>query len=186
MGQVIDFERAGVAQLQRRVAAAEEDRSDLVALAHGYTGATAAIHSAVLAAMEAADFEDLLDVVTLDWPDLLGIDMASLALCIGNRAILVDGEAVSDVEAKIVAGATKDFGSVVLRDCAHGHPLFGGAAETVRSEALVAIGDPATGPYGILLLGQTRQQALVTQHGAELLTFLGDSLERLIVRWLLS
>ena len=51
MGTGIDFETGAVAQLQRRVAQA--DNRDLLAFARGHSAMTAAIHDAVLTAISA-------------------------------------------------------------------------------------------------------------------------------------
>ena len=53
MGTVISFEERAVATLRDRLGAAESAKDDLIAFARGHSGATAAIHSAVLALMEA-------------------------------------------------------------------------------------------------------------------------------------
>jgi len=51
MGKVISFEERAVATLRDRLGAAESAKEDLIAFAQGHSGATAAIHSAVLALM---------------------------------------------------------------------------------------------------------------------------------------
>jgi hypothetical protein len=57
MGQVISFETQGLATLRARVAEVEEANQDLIAFARGHSGAVAAIHEAVLAAVEAQGFD---------------------------------------------------------------------------------------------------------------------------------
>jgi uncharacterized protein YigA (DUF484 family) len=185
MGTVIDFETGAVAQLQRRVAQAEEDNRDLLAFARGHSGATAAIHQAVLAAIEAEGLDHLLHIVTQQWPDILGVDAVSLALYVGDRGVRADVSGMQFVERRIIEKAAEDVEGVLLRECEQGHPLFGPASELVKAEALVRLDNVSPLPSGLLALGQRESQGMETRHGAELLGFLGDSLARLIGRWLL-
>lgn len=185
MGTVIDFETGAVAQLQRRVAQAEEDNRDLLAFARGHSGATRAIHDAVLAAIAADGLDHLLHIVTQQWPDILGVDAVSLALHVGDKGVRADIAGMQFVEHRLIERAAADLSGVVLRDCEKGHPLFGPAAEFVRAEALIRLDNDAPLPSGLLALGQRESQGMETHHGAELLRFLGDSLARLLGRWLL-
>ncbi|QLC21103.1 DUF484 family protein [Parasphingopyxis sp. CP4] len=185
MGTVIDFETGAVAQLQRRVAEAEEENSDLLAFARGHSGATEAIHNAVLAAISAEGLDHLLHIVTQQWPDILGVDAVSLALYVGETGLRADNSGMQFVERRLIEKAANTVSGVVLRDCESGHPLFGPAAEFMRAEALIRLENDAPLPSGILALGQREGQNIETHHGAELLGFLGDSLARLLGRWLL-
>lgn len=185
MGTVIDFETGAVAQLQRRVAQAEEDNRDLLAFARGHSGATEAIHDAVLAAIAAEGLDHLLHIVTQQWPDILGVDAVSLALYVGEKGIRADVAGMQFIERRLIEKATKDIEGVVLRHCEQGHPLFGPASEFIRAEALVRLENDSPLPSGLLALGQRESQSMETREGAELLGFLGDSLARLLGRWLL-
>lgn len=185
MGTVIDFETGAVASLQERVAQAEEDRQDLLAFARGHSGATEAIHAAVLMAIEAEGLDHLLHIVTQQWPDMLGVDAVALALYVGDTAIRADISGMQFIERKLIEKAALDIEGVVLRSADQGHPLFGPAADTVRAEALIRLDNDAPLPSGLLALGQREHQDIDADHGAELLRFLGDSLARLIGKWLL-
>lgn len=185
MGTVIDFESGAVAQLRRRVAKAEEDNRDLLAFARGHSGAVKAIHAAAIAAIEAEGLDHLIHVVTQNWPDMLGVDAVSLALYVHDTAIRADASGMQFVERRLVEKAAMDIDGVLLRAAERGHPLFGPASELIRAEALVRLDNEPPLPSGLLALGQRESEGMETRHGAELLRFLGDSLARLIGRWLL-
>jgi uncharacterized protein YigA (DUF484 family) len=185
MGTVIDFETGAVAQLQRRVARAEEDSRDLLAFARGHSGATAAIHRAVLAVMDAKGLDHLLHIVTQQWPAMLGVDIVSLALYVGDWGVQADQAGMQFIERRLVEKATADIEGVILRQAERGHPLFGASADVIRAEALVKISNEAPLPSGLLLLGQRQCAAIEARDGAELLGFLGNGLARAIDRWLL-
>jgi len=79
MGKVISFEDRAVAKLRDRLGAVESANEDLIAFARGHSGATASIHAAVLAAIEADTIDGPFDVFTRVWPRLLGMGHATLA-----------------------------------------------------------------------------------------------------------
>jgi uncharacterized protein YigA (DUF484 family) len=183
MGRVIQFEERAVATLRERLGEAESARADLAAFARGHSGAVATIHSAVIAAMEADDFDALKAVVTRDWPAMLGLDCVAMALLIGDQGFRIDSHGVSRCEAALIRRAAGQVGEVALRSVERGHPLFGKAAEWVRAEALVAVEADAPYPRGLLLLGQAGAAADASDQGSQLLQFLGASLGAMLRRW---
>ena len=186
MGRVISFDERAVARLRDRLGEVETARADLLAFARGHSGAVASIHCAMLSALEATSLDELLGIVTGDWPEILGLDSVVLALVIGEQAFRADRFGVQIMARPIVNRAMQSLGAVELRNVERGHPLFGAAADEVRSEALIRIDSPAPLPYGLLALGQHGAQSLETPHGADLLLFLGQSLSAMIRRWAMT
>ena len=186
MGKVISFEERAVATLRDRLGAAESANEDLIAFARGHSGATSAIHSAVLAAMHADSLEALFEVVAKDWPRILGLNHAVLALVIDGKGFRVEADCVGTVEPRIVDRAIERIDSVTMRTVDCGHPLFGQSAKNIRSEALILLPSQAPFPYGLLLLGQEQAACLDNRHGAQLLGFLGASLGAMLRRWLMN
>lgn len=184
MGKVIEFEHGAVASLRRRVAEVEEANQDLIAFARGHSGAVAAIHRAVLAAIDAEGLDHLIHVVTHQWPDLLGVDAVALALWAGDRGMRADMGGLQLVDARMLQRGLGGIDGVLLRDVGRGHPLFGPASDLIRAEALVQLSGTPPLPAGVLALGQRRAQGFETRHGSELLIFLGDTLGRAVARWL--
>lgn len=185
MGKLIDFETGGMASLRRRMTEAEEANQDLIACARGHSGATAAIHEAVLAAVDADGFDHLIHIVTQEWPHILGLDAVAIALTVGDRALRADASGLQFVDPQIIGRLIATVESVVLRGVDRGHPLFGPASDLIRAEALVRIEGAPPLPSGLLVLGQRTPQGFDTRHGSELLVFLGRILSRTIARWLL-
>ncbi|HVF37157.1 MAG TPA: DUF484 family protein [Sphingomicrobium sp.] len=186
MAKVISFEERAVATLRDRLGAAESANEDLLAFARGHSGATSAIHSAVLALIEADSLDRLFEVVTWDWPRLLGLDHAVLVLVADGRGFRVEPGHVGTVEPKIVDRAIGRLDPVTMRTVACGHPLFGSAARDIRSEAAILMPAEAPLPYGLLLLGQRKATSLDNRHGAQLLGFLGMSLAAMLRRWMMN
>ena len=186
MGRVIQFEERAVAHLRQRLGVIEEANQDLIAFARGHSGAVSAIHAAVIAALEADSIEDLLHVVTQEWPLILGIDAVALSLIVGDQGFRADGNGVQMVEPQILARAIEQVDGVELRTVERGHPLFGPACDLIRAEALIRIDCEPPFPSGIIALGQRTSQSLDARQGSELLMFLGRSLGAMIRRWLID
>ena len=184
MGRVIQFEPSALANLRERLGAVESANEDLIAFARGHSGAVSSIHSAVLAAIDATDFEALVATVTGDWPALLGIDVVSLAIVVGDEGFLISGSGVGAVEAQIIDRALASLDEVELRAVDRGHVLFGPAASGIAAEALIRVDCGADLPYGLLALGQREAEQVSAGHGANLLRFLGQSLAAMIGRCL--
>jgi hypothetical protein len=186
MGRVIQFEERAVAHLRERLGVIEEANQDLIAFARGHSGAVSAIHAAVIAALEADSIEDLLHVVTQEWPLILGIDAVALSLIVGEQGFRADGNGVQEVEPQILQRAIEQVGGVEMRTVERGHPLFGPACDLIRAEALIRIDCEPPFPTGLIALGQRTSQNLDARHGSELLMFLGRSLGAMIRRWLID
>ena len=183
MGSLYSFDDRALASLRARLGAAEEANEDLIAFARGHHGAVATIHQAVLEAMKAADREAMVAVVVGQWPGILGIDQAALALADGDGSVLATREGVKPVDPAIFRRAVRGLGPVTVRNVVRGHPLFGQSCADVRAEALIRIDCGASTPSGLLLLGQAHSPGLDEFGGSELLRFLGQSLAAMIGPW---
>ena len=186
MGSVIQFEERAVAALRERLGAAESARADLLAFARGHSGAVAAIHQAVIAALEADGFDALVEVVTTRWPAMLGLDSIALALIIGEAGFRIDAHGISHVAPPLILRAVPATSEGALRSVGRGHPLFGPAAATIRSETLITIGAEAPFPHGLLLLGHTGPVPATSGEGKSLLEFLGAALGAMLRRCVIS
>jgi uncharacterized protein len=179
--QRIDFEAGAVATLRRRVAEIEEINDDLIAFARGQTSAVAAIHDAVLAAITASCTQELAAIVTCRWPQLLKVDEAALCWSDGTTAFHADAAGLRAVEPRLVERMSDMLRPVTMRQVGRGHPVFGAAAEGVRSEALIRL--DSFGGCGLIALGQREAPAAEGRHGARLLRFLGQSISHMLERW---
>ena len=184
MGRVHSFEDHAVARLRDRLGAAETARADLLAFARGHSEAVATVHHAILHTLGSGSLEAMLDLVVGDWPDLLGVDVAVIAVAVGDQGFRVDRDGIGFLDPALVERDCV-LPRAVTRTVTRGHVLFGREASAVRAEALVPIGsgDPAW-PRGLLLLGHRSSVEPGSTHGAELLEFLGDFLAAMMRRWL--
>lgn len=184
MGRVVSFEDGAVARLRDRLGVAENARADLRAFAQSHSDAVASIHEAVLTAIDAPDLDSLLGTITHDWPGILGVDQAVLAIVAGERAFRADTRGVSRLSRPIVDRLIEGLPGVEMRGVDRGHALFGDHADAVRAEALVRIAAPSPDFYGLLALGQKQPIALQAGHGSSLLMFVGSALGAMMHRWM--
>lgn len=174
VGQLIHFEDRAVARLRERLGEAEEANEDLIAFARGHWDAVASIHAAALLAVEAPSIDELLDAVTRQWPEILGIDAVAVAIVIGNRGFRADCGGIERLDAAFVDRMLLEIPAVEARSVGSGHALFGSPASArIRAEALIRIDSAAPFPRGLIALGQQAELALGSSHGSELLRFLG-------------
>ncbi len=177
----IDFETGSVANLRQRVAEVEEINEDLVAFARGHAGAVTSIHSAVLAMLPVESPRELARVVTVQWPRILRVDEIAFAWGTDIAAYCGDRGGVRAVEPRLIGRMADLAAPVTMRNVGRGHPLFGAACESIRSEALIRL-EGARGS-GLLVLGQGEEAAVEARQGAKLLRFLGASVSLMLERW---
>ncbi|HEU5481562.1 MAG TPA: DUF484 family protein [Sphingomicrobium sp.] len=171
---MIHFEQRAVARLREQLGAAEEANQDLIAFARGHSGAVASIHAAALAALEASSVEQLLRIVTGQWPSILGIDAVAVGLLIREGGLRADACSTKSVEAAFIERMYLEAAPVEVRTVSNGHPLFGtGISQQIRAEALIKVGAETRLPRGLLVLGQRAGLELGNSHGSDLLLFLG-------------
>lgn len=175
VGETIRFQERAVARLRERLGAAEQANEDLIAFARGHSGAAASIHAATLAAIEADSIESFLDVLTRDWPPILGIDAVAIALIVGKQGFRADLDGIERVEAQFVERMVAGLPAVRVHNAAIGHPLFGASRrDRIGAEALIRIDSAEPFPRGLIALGQRAEIAVESSHGSGLLLFLGQ------------
>ena len=180
--QRIDFETSAVAHLRKRVSEVEEINQDLVAFARGHAGAVSSIHDAVLAAIACDSVAELASVITCHWPMLLCVDEVAFAWESAGEAFQANRNGVCGAEPRLVERMADMGRPVLMRSVERGHPLFGAACESIRSEALIRL-DGFSGT-GLIILGQSDASTIEGRDGARLLRFLGQTVSHMLERWL--
>ncbi|MEO8619231.1 MAG: DUF484 family protein [Sphingomicrobium sp.] len=182
MGQVIGFEERAVARLRDRLGAVESARADLAAFARDHSGAVATIHAAVLAVMDARNLDELIAVVTRDWPAILGVESVALAFVVGGRAFRADAVGVGEFSRAVIDRTIANLGAVTLRTVERGHPLFADSAGAIRAESLIRFETHAPMPYGLLAIGQHDTPQIEQGQSSDLLLFLAATLASMMRR----
>ncbi len=184
--QVVDLQHFMVERLRQDVAKLRANQDEIIANSRDNLGTQERIHKAVLAMLEAETFEEFIDIITGDLVLLLEVDV--VCLCIErtegyNRRPKLDGlELLEQGAVDRIMGKGKQ---VLLRDEAVGDPeVFGGAAELVRSDALLRLKPSKAAPNALLAFGTRHPGYFHPGQGTELLSFLGRVIEFGIRSWL--
>jgi uncharacterized protein YigA (DUF484 family) len=140
-------------------------------------------HAAVISLLGASTWDDLLHVVTHDWPLLLDVDAVSLGFeAAGPAQPRFMENDIHRLEAGYLETIFEGGLEVRLyRQIADDGTLFGGAAGIVRSAALARIHPGHDWPAGVLALG-ARDVAFHQGQGTELISFLCRVLESCLAR----
>ncbi|MBL9034453.1 MAG: DUF484 family protein [Rhodospirillaceae bacterium] len=184
--QVVDLQHFMVERLRQDVAKLRANQDEIIANSRDNLGTQERIHKAVLAMLEAETFEEFIDIITGDLVLLLEVDV--VCLCIErtegyNRRPRLEGlELLEQGAVDRIMGKGRQ---VLLRDEAVGDPeVFGGAAELVRSDALLRLKPSKAAPNALLAFGTRHPGYFHPGQGTELLSFLGRIIEFGIRSWL--
>jgi uncharacterized protein YigA (DUF484 family) len=177
--QVVDLQHFMVERLRQDVAKLRANQDEIIANSRDNLGTQERIHKAVLAMLEAETFEEFIDIITGDLVLLLEVDV--VCLCIErtegyNRRPRLEGlELLEQGAVDRIMGKGRQ---VLLRDEAVGDPeVFGGAAELVRSDALLRLKPSKAAPNALLAFGTRHPGYFHPGQGTELLSFLGRIIE---------
>jgi len=184
--EVLDMQRFMINRLRREVETLSDNHSNLVDSSRVNMLSQAAIHSAILRALEARTFEHLLEIVTGEFLKLLDVDVATLCFEASDQAD--ESLASRGVHTLGPGGVAELMGAghdVVLRGTVRRKAsVFGGRAAGVRSDALIRLEVARAAPPGLLALGSKDEDRFHHTQGTELLRFLGDALSRCLRSWL--
>ena len=160
-------------------------RDGLIAASRCNLSSQQQVHAAVLAAMDALDFEHFIHTVTRDWVDMLGLD--AVVLAIESPATISPGvrDSLRLLEAGTIDAAMGHDCAVVLRGgLDNPSALFGPANPLVKAEALVRIDAGRVSPPALLALGSRDPATFAPGQGTELVRFLAAVVQRGLDRWL--
>jgi len=182
---VIDMQKCVLDRLRGEIEALRRDALEVIETSRGNMSSQARVHAAVLALIEAADFEALAHVIADDLPLLLDVDVATLGFePAGNAAPMPPAAPLREFRPGTVEAVFgPDRRVVLLAEAGDDGTVFGAAAGLVRSAALARLRPGPTTPAGILALG-SRDKAFQPGQGTELVVFLAHVVETCILRCL--
>lgn len=163
-------------------AASPAPDAELAAYAASTDSLTESVGSAVLALMEAETLPALMRTVVHDWPALLGVEVAGVAIAAHDRGFRFGPGGVAQVPARRVRAWRGGTAGPSVIEARGEIPLFGPAAGSLRTVGIVPLALPAPLGCGVLALGSREPAPAEALAGAERLGFLGDALSRMIAR----
>lgn len=185
--QVVDLRGALIDRLETKLGALSESHRAVLAAAEDNMTGMGQVHRAVLAALDANRFEDFVAVVTEEFPRILDVDLVRLCVIAEDGAAPASPEGLQHIHARVMHGAAPYAGghTVALRNDAEVDPsIFGVGGAGLQSVAFVRLDlGPAADP-GLLAFGSIDPERFHPSQGAELLTFLGQVIERVMADWM--
>lgn len=196
-GNVVDLRSIVIERLEARLDRLEDTHRHVIAAAYDNLASTNQIHRAVLAILEPDTFADFLALLETELARTLNV--ASCRLVLESTAATPDllpqlqsefGAGVSfcapgDVMRYVTRGRTSTARPVTLRAVSDPDPLmFGDAAASIRSEALLKLSLGPGNLGAMLVLGSAATDQFTPSKGADLLVFFASAFERVLRRWL--
>jgi len=184
-GGVVDFQQAMLARLKTDKSKAQRVQKELIETVRANMTNQSRIQTAVLAALEADSFEELITIIAEDFPVILGVDTAMVAIESTSAEIpFVNHAGIRFTRAGLIEkwlGA----GDVLLQGNIAGDPdIFGPGAGLVRSQALIRLEVSEQTPRALLAFG-SRDPLLFQPHQAvDQIGFLSQAIERILRIWL--
>jgi len=182
---VADMQQYMLEQLRGEIENLRDCAQDVIETSRTNMSIQTRTHTAVLAMLSANNFEQLVRVISEDFPLLLDIDVARIGFeptSIPNIALqspTLNSFLPGDVDRHL--GPDQDV--LLMRDVADNGALFGEGYGLVHSAALARLRPGHKTPTGLIALG-SRGSAFYPGQGTELIGFLARILERCIDRWL--
>lgn len=184
--EIIDFQARLLKRIKFDVEMLETQKADLLDNARNNMNVTERTHLAVLRLIEAKGLAEVLEVITGEWPDIMDVDLVSIAME-GTENDLPREETngvfvVPPGTIDQIMGTDKKarlFPEPMARDL-----IYGPAAPMVQSDALVRLTLSGGAPAGLLAFGSGEPHAFQPGMGTDLIEFMGDALVRVLRLWL--
>ncbi|NQU55886.1 MAG: DUF484 family protein [Rhodospirillales bacterium] len=184
---VADMQQFMLEQLRGEIDNLRDCAQDVIETSRTNMSIQTRTHTAVLALLSANNFDQLVRVVTEDFPLLLDIDVAKFGFEPANNPAteLNSPVIISFLPGDVDRLLGPDQDALLMRDVADDGTLFGEGAGLVHSAALARLRPGYKTPPGLIALG-SRGSAFYPGQGTELIGFLARVLERCIDRWLVD
>lgn len=183
---VYDFQSFMIERLRDDLDDLGADHDDLVVTSRDNLSGQTRVHQSALAMLGATSFEQLVHIVTTDLAVLLDVDVVTLCVEVAETEFpRTVASGVVTLRPGVVDELLGSGRDVVLYQLSPGDAaVFQGAAELVRSSALLRLRFSRTGPIGLLALGSRHEGRFLPGQGTELLGFLARVLEHCVRAWL--
>ena len=182
---VVDMQKFMLEQLRGEIDNLRDCTQDVIETSRTNMSIQTRTHTAVLALLSASNFNQLISVISEDFPLLLDIHVAKIGFEPANSP---ETEIQSDAVTRYLPGDVDqltgpDQDVVLMQNVNDDGSLFGEEAVLIHSAALARLRPGLRTPTGLLALG-AKGSAFYPGQGTELIGFLARVLERCIDRCL--
>lgn len=182
---VADFQSYMIERLKADKEEVIESTRELVENARSNMNNQQRIHKATLRLLEANNFEDFIQSITMDLSNLLGVDIATLVVEAEDGQIPhVQTTGIRAIPAGTVQKWMEDK-LVMLQDNISGiEPIYGGGATLVQSQILLRVDISMNTPPAILAFGSRDPNMFGEGQATDQVLFLARVIERCFRHWL--
>ncbi len=181
---VQDFQRYRLAKLQDDFIALKAENEDLMDLMQEHLQRQNRINAAILALMDAPDFESTIHLICQDFPALLDQEAVGLFLEAGGWLEQGDYNGLKVVSPGLVGRWLSGRESALEEALPASSDVFGDKAKAVHSQALIRIVMKEGLPPGLLALGHRDPVHYATGLATEQVECLAGVVERCLRKWL--
>lgn len=183
---IVDFQAYMIQRLKDDKQDVIDSARELVETSRSNMNNLTRIQRAVLLLLEAHNFEDFIRTITLDFAALLDVDIVALVVETDDNVIPhVDMAGVRLVSAGTIDLLMRDQ-AIALESAMHGlEQLYGGGATLVKSQALMRLNIGVNTPPALLAFGSRDPELFYAGQGTEMISFLGQVVERCFRSWLM-
>lgn len=183
---VEDFRSFLIERLRAEAGRLQDENRDLVITSRDNLAGQRRVHDAILALIDAPDFEQLVNIVTTDLAVILDLDVVTLGVEVAEtrwpRAVASGVFTLQPGAVDELIGPGREY--VLFRKRPGERAVFGSATGLVQSSALLRLRFGAKGPTGVLALGSRNDDMFHPGQGTELLSFLARVVELCVRAWL--
>lgn len=191
---IVDLRGVAMERLEARLDRLEETHRNVIAAAYENLAGMHQIHRAILRMLDPTEFEEFLQNLTEELPQILRIDAMQLVL---ESTVSTEDPAVQRLSSVLMVaepgfiqtylthGRNIPVRPVTLRQVLPDEDdIYGEASDWIRSEACLRL-DLGVGRLpGMLALGSEDPHQFKPTHGTDLLLFFSGVFERAMRRWL--
>jgi uncharacterized protein YigA (DUF484 family) len=182
---VVDFQSALLSRLKSDKAGAQKLQRDLLDTFRANMSNQNRIHTAVLVLLEADGFEELVSVITQDFPVLLDVDTVNLVIEATSKEIPFVNQSGIRFARQGTVAKWLGKGDALLQDNISGEEeIFGPGAGLVKSHALLRLEISPDTPAAILAFGSRDPDMFNPGQAIEQVGFLAQVVERIFRIWL--
>lgn len=179
-GEIVDLQQYMLSETRARAKDLEGQLSEFVGLAREGMHGHARIRAAVLEIIAAQGLSELIAIVTEDLMATLDLDVAVIAVEEGaaerGKVPLFSADGVRVMPEGYISEMLGQADVILHENITGDRRLYGGAAELVRSQALIRLDIIPGEPPALLAMGVRRLHEFGPQQGTDLMSFLGEVL----------
>jgi uncharacterized protein YigA (DUF484 family) len=182
---VVDFQTALLERLKADKQSAQKLQKELIDTARANMHNQNRIYTAVLVLLEADSFEELVSVITQDFPVLLDVDTVNIVIEATSKEVPFINQSGIRFARQGTVKKWLGTGDALLQSNVDGQEeIFGPGAGLVKSQALLRLEISQNTPAGILAFGSRDPEAFHVGQAIDQIGFLAQVVERCFRIWL--